>query len=175
MRHIGTYQAATAVVLAAGGMLVSGAFAATRAKAPNERITLFSATPRGRELPIAVEARGPIHGIGTETQTETPTPGGQINHATLHLPGGTVQLMAPEKFAWQPDLPACAAKAHGGGTFTITGGTGTYRHAAGSGSFTDQGVLLGARDRKGNCLGRKAQPAVIYVDVVLTGNTTINP
>jgi hypothetical protein len=175
VRHIRTYHAAAIAGLAAGGMLVSGAFAATRAKAPTERITLFSASPRGGELPIAVEASGPIHGIGTETQTETPTPGGQINHATLHLPDGTVRLIAPERFAWQPDLRACAAKAHGGGTFKITGGTGAYRNATGRGTFTDKGVLVGARDHKGNCLGRKAQPAVIYLDVVLTGNATVKP
>jgi hypothetical protein len=178
VQHIRKRPAAAIVSLAlAAGALGNAALAAgtTPAKPPTERITLFSATARGHDLPIAVEATGPIHGIGTETQTETPTPSGQINHATLHLPDGTIQLQAPEKFAWQPDQHACAAKAHGGGTFKITGGTGIYRNATGNGTFTDRGVLIGARSRAGKCLGRNAPPTAIYVTATLTGQAAPHP
>jgi hypothetical protein len=110
-----------------------------------------------------------VSGIGSETQTERRTRAGEINNVTLHLKDGTLHLVAPERFAWRPDLASCSASATGGGTWKIVGGTGAYRTTSGHGTFTTRGVLLGARDAHGACLGEKAPPVVNYVDVVLTG------
>jgi hypothetical protein len=176
MRSINPRKLAVGVAIGATTLTTVGlANGATGPRPRSERITLFTANSHGRDLPVAVQATGPIDGLGTETQTESPTPTGQINHVTLHLPGGAVRLTAPERFTWEPNLRACAAQARGGGTFTITGGTGKYVNATGRGRFTDRGVLLGARDRTGNCLGQKAQPRAIYVDVTLTGTASIRP
>jgi hypothetical protein len=179
MRYISPRRLVLA--LAIGGATVTtvsladGATARPARPARPERITLFTATSHGHALPVAVDAVGPIHGLGSETQSETSTPGGQINHVALHLPGGVVRLRAPERFTWEANLRACAAQAHGGGTFTITGGTGKYTHATGRGTFTDTGVLIGARDGNGTCLGQHAQPRAIYVDVTLTGTARLRP
>jgi hypothetical protein len=174
MRYINPRKLVLGVAIGATALTTVGlANGATRPRAHAERITLFTATTHGRDLPVAVNATGPIHGLGSETQSESSTPTGQINHVTLRLPGGVVHLTAPERFTWQANLRACAAQARGGGTFTITGGTGKYTHSTGSGTFTDTGVLLGARDRNGNCLGQKAQPRAIYVDVTLTGTASL--
>jgi hypothetical protein len=176
MRYINPRRLVLAVAIGATALTTVGvANGSTRPAARFERITLFTATSHGRDLPVAVEATGPIHGLGSETQTETSTPTGQINHVTLHPPGGVVRLTAPERFTWQANLRACAAQARGGGTFTITGGSGKYTHATGKGTFTDTGVLIGARDRNGTCLGEKAQPRAIYVDVTLTGTANLRP
>jgi hypothetical protein len=176
MRYINPRKLVVAAAIGATTLATVGlADGATRPRPRAERITLFTATSHGRDLPVAVEATGPIHGLGSETQSENATPTGQINHVTLHLPGGVVKLTAPERFTWQANLRACAAQARGGGTFTITGGTGKYRKATGKGTFTDTGVLIGARDRKGNCLGQTAQPRAIYVDVTLTGTASLRP
>jgi hypothetical protein len=72
---------------------------------------------------------------------------------------------------WRPSFRACAAGAHGGGTFKITGGTGAYRHAKGAGHFADSGVQLGARTPNGACLVN-APPRLIYVIAALTGRAS---
>jgi hypothetical protein len=156
-----------AVVTAVGAAAVASASAASSSRA--ERFVLYTANVRGKDAPTVVQAAGALSGIGTETQTETRTRGGEINNVTLHLEGGTLRLVAPERFAWNPDLASCSASAAGGGTWKIVRGTGAYRTTTGHGTFTSRGVLLGARDAHGACLGERAQPVVNYVTVVFTG------
>jgi hypothetical protein len=137
-----------------------------------QRFTLYTANMHGRDLPVAVRASGAVDAVGTETQTDTDTTGGQVNRVTLHFAKGTIRLVASERFAWKLDVPSCSATASGGGTFTITGGTGAYRNATGKGTFTSRGVALGARNENGACLA-KAQPAANYVIVTMTGAISI--
>jgi hypothetical protein len=137
-----------------------------------QRFTLYTANEHGRDLPVAVRASGAVEAVGTETQTETDAAGGQVNHVTLHFPNGTIRLVAPERFAWKLDFRSCSATASGGGTFTITGGTGAYRDATGKGAFVSRGVALGARSADGACLA-KAQPAANYVIVTMTGTISL--
>jgi hypothetical protein len=169
MTPVRIHRAAAAVVLAAASLLAAAAASgASTAKALPQHITLFSASVRGKDAPIVVQAVGPISGLGTETQTEKNTANGQINYATLHFATGTVRFIAPEKFAWKPDFRSCSAPAAGGGTFTLPGGTGAYRGVSGKGTFTSNGVMIGARDAHGKCLA-KAQPTINYVTVTLVG------
>jgi hypothetical protein len=156
-----------ATVTVVGAATVASASAASASRA--QRFVLYTANVKGADAPTVVQAAGAVTGIGSETQTEKPTPAGEINDVTLHLPGGTLRLVAPERFAWKPDLASCSASAAGGGTWKIVGGTGVYRTTTGHGTFTSRGVLLGARDAHGACLGERAQPVVNYVTVVLTG------
>lgn len=167
MTPVRIHRAAAALAVASL-LVVATATAASAAKALPQHITLFSASVRGKNAPIVVQAAGPISGLGTETQTEKNTADGQINYATLHFATGTVRFIAPEKFAWKPDFRSCSATAAGGGTFTITGGTGAYRGVSGKGTFTSNGVMIGARDSHGKCLP-KAQPTINYVTVTLVG------
>jgi hypothetical protein len=160
---------AVLTALAITATLAASAGAAVRGHAQAQRFTLYTANLHGRDLPAAVEAAGAVTGVGTETQTDHDTAGGQINRATLHFAAGTIRLIAPEKFAWKPNLASCSATANGHGTYTITGGTGAYRGATGHGSFTSHGVLLGARSKSGACLGQKAMPTANYVTVTLSG------
>jgi hypothetical protein len=169
MTPVRIHRAAAAVVLAAASLLAAAAASgASTAKALPQHITLFSASVRGKDAPIVVQAVGPISGLGTETQTEKNTANGQINYATLHFATGTVRFIAPEKFAGKPDFRGCPATSAGDGTFTITGGTGAYRGVSGKGTFTSNGVMIGARDAHGKCLA-KAQPTINYVTVTLVG------
>lgn len=164
-RLVGTAATLTLTALLAAAAVASAAGAKTQ----QQRFVLHTANVRGSDAPVVVEASGAINGLGSETQTEQETAGGQTNDVTLHLAGGTIRLRAPERFAWKPNLASCSATASGGGSWTITGGSGAYRHLAGHGTFTSNGVLLGARNAKGACLGEKAPPAVNYVTVTLTG------
>jgi hypothetical protein len=162
---------ATATLLAVVTVLCASAVAnaAHTSSSHAQRFVLYSANVKGADAPVVVQAAGVVSGVGSETQTEKPARGGEINYATLHLKGGTLRLVAPERFAWNPNLASCSATAAGGGTWRIVAGTGAYRTTTGHGTFTSRGVLLGARDGHGACLGEKAQPVVNYVTVVLTG------
>lgn len=163
--------AGTAATLTLAVLLVAAtaALAAAGSQTQQQRFLLYTANVRGSDAPVVVEASGAINGLGSETQTERETARGQINTVTLHLARGTIRLLAPERFAWKPDLVSCSATANGGGSWKITGGSGAYRGLSGHGTFTSHGVLLGARNAKGACLGEKAPPAVNYVAVTLTG------
>lgn len=164
---------ALAALAAANVLDAAAGIGAFGSKPLPQRFTLFTASVRGKDVPVVVQAAGPISGLGTETQTEKNTSNGQVNYAVLRFANGTVRFVAPEKFAWKPDFRTCSATASGGGTFTITGGTGAYRGATGKGTFTSHGVMIGARDPHGNCLP-KAQPTVNYVTVTLVGKAAIN-
>lgn len=160
------------IAMAAGAAMLALTGAATAGTTHSQRFTLYTANAHGRDVPVAVRASGAINAVGTETQTEKEMPAGQLNRVTLHFATGTVRLVAPERFAWKPDVRSCSATATGDGTFTITGGTGAYRGATGKGTFTSDGVALGARSSKGACLA-KAMPAANYVIVSLKGTIAV--
>jgi hypothetical protein len=121
--------------------------------AGTETIVMTSQTLNGIDLPSHVSATGPIRGAGTETQTYIDTADGETVQFTWHFPAGNVTGDAIEDYALSFDPTSCTAQATGTGTWTITGGTGAYAGATGSGSFADRGTLVGARDRNGACQG----------------------
>lgn len=103
------------------------------------------------DQPTRVAATGPVQGSGTETQTDQDIPGGEAVTFTWHFAGGTVSGEAVESYSFAPDLTSCTAKSASTGTWRITGGTGAYAGAAGSGTFTSRGSFTGARDPNGAC------------------------
>jgi hypothetical protein len=165
---------AAAALLTAVTVLCASAVAdaADTSSTHAQRFVLYTANVKGADAPVVVQAAGVVNGVGSETQTDKQARGGEVNYVTLHLKGGTLRLVAPERFAWNPNLASCSATAAGGGTWKIVAGTGSYRTTTGHGTFTSRGVLLGARDAHGSCLGEKAQPIVNYVTVVLTGTVS---
>jgi len=166
--------AVLAAVAASAGLGTAAASASADAKLLPQRFTLYTANVRGTDAPVAVQANGPISGVGTVTQIARSASGGrEVNLVTLRFATGTVRLVAPERSGWKIDARSCAAKAFGAGTFRITGGTGAYRGARGSGSFTNHGVALGARSADGACLADKAPPVVNYVVVTLSGKAAL--
>jgi hypothetical protein len=140
-----------------------------------QTIAAWFLTVGASNKPVHVVAKGPISGIGTETQTEKQVGKRQVNVATLHFDRGTVRFVAPERFDWKVDMKHCMAHANGGGTFTITGGTGAYAGATGKGTFTSIGTAFAQRTPTGACLGSKTPPAqtVFYVKVTLTGTASL--
>jgi hypothetical protein len=91
-----------------------------------------------------------VEGAGVETQIDVDTPTGETVAFTWHLRDGAVYLQAVENYTMTLDLQACTAKATGVGTWVVTGGTGPYSHATGSGTFTDSGNFTGVRNH-GTC------------------------
>lgn len=167
-------RAATATFLASFAVLCAAAVAsaADTNSTHAQRFVLYTANVKGTDTPVVVQATGAVTGVGSETQTEKPSRDGEINYVVMHLKGGTLRLIAPERFAWRPNLSTCSATASGSGNWKIVAGTGLYRSTTGHGTFTSRGVLLGAHDAHGACLGERAQPLVNYVTVVLTGTVS---
>lgn len=168
-----------AVVLSASALVVAGASGATRATPAAEHFTLTEAdavkpTHTSNEpVSIHVVATGPISGRGNGTLQTIPA-GGNVDHVTLRLAKGSVSLVATETFsAVRPDLRACVGKLTGRGRFRITSGTGAYAGAAGSGTYTRTGILVGRRDANGVCLGRKAPPKASTSTVKMSGTVTL--
>ncbi len=140
-----------------------------------QNFRLMFTTQNGVDQPARVIAKGPIAGAGIETQTEEEVGDQQISYAVMHLPDGDVSAIFRENFTWSINLRACMARGTGGGTFTITGGTGAYTGATGHGTFADRGTLIGARDSGGRCLGPDSPvpPKLIRVQVDATGDASV--
>ena len=156
---------ATLVTLAVATSLAAVSSAAA-ADQPNLAFFIDSVTAGGKERPISVYASGAIDGEGAFSERSL---GGDIHRVTLRFPRGTVTLTLRETLTWEPDLVGCVARAGGHSTWKITGGTGAYRGATGSGTYRDYGVLLGRRDPRGRCLGEKAMPTYVHVGAEFVG------
>jgi hypothetical protein len=142
-----------------------------------QRITATFLTIGRSDKPTHVVATGPISGIGEATQTEKQTPsGGQVNYVKLHFDKGTVRMVAEEpRFGWKLNPRTCTGSAYGNGTFTITGGTGSYAGATGKGTFSTSGTAVAQRTATGKCLGGKTPAAamVFYVEIEMKGTATV--
>jgi hypothetical protein len=162
--------------LAAAVAAAPASAAAQRIEAPApQRIEAWFFTVGKTDKPVHVVAKGPISGIGTATQTEKRVGKRQVNYATLHFDRGTVTFTAPERFDWKPDRAQCLAHANGGGTFTITGGTGAFTGASGKGTFTAVGTAFAQRSRTGACRGLHTpiEQMIFVVKVTLTGTAAV--
>ena len=168
MRHRALAVSAT---ICAATLASSGIAAAAPHDRPSrtETIVTTSLSLNGIDLPTYVSATGPIRGSGVETQTGIDTPDGQAVQFTWHFRAGTVTGIAHEDYALDFDPTSCTAKATGTGTWTITGGTGAYAGATGSGAFTYRGTLVGARDRHRVCQGPDSDVAPKLSAGVLRG------
>ncbi len=97
-----------------------------------------------------VIATGPITGVGTVSNGDAPD--GQPFNSTFSLPGGDVFLtVTPTSNTFNPDPRSCVASATGTDAFRITGGTGAFRGAIGSGNDTGRGTFVFARNPDGTC------------------------
>jgi hypothetical protein len=129
----------------------------------------------GVDEPTLVVAHGPIAGAATATQTVKQRNGVQINYAVLHFQQGTVRLTAVEpRFGFALNAKRCTGQAYGNGTWTITGGTGTYASLSGKGTFSTGGTAMSQRSTTGECLGQKTPPkdTVFYVRIAFRGTVT---
>jgi len=174
--HMPTIRRTAAAIIAAAAslsMLVTAPAASAHGLA-TQHFTLLFSTQNGVEKQSLAIAKGPITGVGIETQTEEEAGDQQTSYAVMHLPRGDVAVTFLETFAWTINYRACAAHGTGSGTFTITGGTGAYTGATGQGTFTDRGTLIGARDSQGQCLGPDSSvpPKLIRVRVHATGDAS---
>lgn len=130
----------------------------------------------GKDMPTFVEAHGPISGVATATQTEKERNGKQINSVVLYFERGTVQMTAVEPRFGFTNAASCIGRAYGGGTWTITGGTGVYAGLTGKGTFSTSGTAMAQRSPTGACRGEKTplKETAFYVRIAFRGTVTSN-
>lgn len=100
----------------------------------------------GDNAPGTVVASGPISGVGKDVSI-----GGGDTHAFV-FPQGRVFTVATFTSETPTDDPlTCVQTDVFGGTFLITGGTGAFAGATGSGTFTGDGTIVTSRRHNGGC------------------------
>ena len=160
------------VLLGAVACIAAVLCAAAGATTAKQQFTITTASTGNHGGPTLVAAEGPIEGQGTVLVRSSKD--NRVDHMTLRLAKGQVFLVAVEKtYAVHPDPAKCLATAAGHGTFTITGGAGNYTGAHGRGTYVRHGVLYGARNAAGACLGRNAPIAKTTTTVHMTGAVSV--
>jgi hypothetical protein len=157
--------------------LLGGAAHAAPTAGGHQTFSASFLTFGGVDKPTFVVAHGPITGTAIATQTEQQKNGAQVNYVTLHFERGTVRMTAVEpRFGFTTDAKSCSGHAYGGGSWTITGGTGPYAGLTGKGTFSTGGKAIAQRSVTGACRGEKTPPkdTVFYVTITFRGTVTSN-
>lgn len=124
---------------------------------------IFTADPS--EQPGKVIAHGPIEGLGSVEVTQRSD---GVLLSTYEFVGGTLSIAAtPISGSFEPDFRSCTARATSVSQVNVTGGTGSFAGATGTGLARSRAFLVGQRGPSGECLLSERPPArgVEVVDV----------
>lgn len=139
------YATAAMVATSAAALVAAPAASATATTAQGETITIIAAGAPGSTA--LVIARGAVYDAGTLTPNDS-------NIDTVVFPDGTLLIQESGTTTFNPPVPpACVARFSTTGTYTVVGGTGRFRHAAGSGTTADSGIELTSKSPSG-CVDR---------------------
>lgn len=143
---------ATAVIGSAMALtlLAAGPASALSNRSRSQTFVLYGAGSTF-DHPISVFAAGPISGVGSfEIVEERSGPDGDDFTAELVFPGrGTVTMEVQGQSSIILDRTSCAGSQTGRVQWTITGGTGEFADASGSGSGTYTGRFVVERGASG--------------------------
>lgn len=126
-----------------------------------ERLTLTTTNFTPGAASGRVVATGPVTGLGTFTQTP-----GDVFEIVVDLPQGSLFLLV-EDTTRAVDTTACVVHFSGGGTVVVTGGTGAFSGASGSGSHSWRGHTGFPKNADGSCNYNAAPNAFIIATAVL--------
>ncbi len=159
------------VLITAGlalGLLPGNAVAQT---ASNQKFTIV----RAGTGPALVVAHGAINAVGTETDNAGQVPQGHPFDSTSNFPQGelltTITYDGPPNIMFNPTT--CETRVELTDHFVVTGGTGSYAAATGSGTDTVHVIEIAGRDSSGSCLGPKSPPIFELTIIQSTGNITL--
>jgi hypothetical protein len=154
-----TLAAAAGVALAVAGIPGS----ALADDTSQQRLTVVVVQDISQPQPTfsRVVARGVIDAVGTDVFR--PSPEGDANsYSTYVFRRGTLAITtSPDRFDVVPDPVSCISRFTASGHWTVTGGTGAYRGAAGSGRLTATGVLRAQRTPQGCAQDRGISTGVV--------------
>jgi hypothetical protein len=157
----------TAALLSAAGIAVAAVTWATAAAASS------SSTPSGIEHWTA-ESTNPVSATATLIARGPLTVGGTVNLLTGHtrLPGGTLTLSHHQDWGTQGENPrTCLTTVTSTGTYKVSGGTGSYRHVSGHGTYSLTAYAF-VKKVDGHCATKVvpyAQTELLTADGPLTG------
>jgi hypothetical protein len=149
------------------GLLPGSAMAQT---AGNQKFTII----RAGAGPALVVAHGIINGFGTETDNAQVLPGHPFDSRSTFPQGElftTITYDGPPSVSF--NSTTCETRVELTDRFVVTGGTGNYAAATGSGTDTVHVTEIAARSSTGRCLGPKSQPIFQLTIIQSTGNITL--
>ena len=119
-------------------------------------------------------ATGPIHGVGTDTVVaHVANPDGTFTDTDqFDLPGGQVELTDTYTATFSFDPDSCRYDIDVSGTWEISGSSGRYAGATGSGTFTARGLIVTGRDATGTCLALDAVTEPVAYTEIARGTGT---
>ena len=124
--------------------------------------------------PGTVIAQGPIYGVGTETNTRHQVPLGSPFQVTFSFAHGDLYLNAiPTPPQIDTDPVSCVTRVTLQVRNVVTGGTGTYAGATGTGSGTSSITQIRGRAPDGSCLPLSAPPIFEIANVQATETLTL--
>ncbi len=109
--------------------------------------------------PGTVIGRGVITGVGVEENNRFDLPPGSTFQVTFHFPEGDLYMdvvPGPPQVDFNPN--SCVTRITLHPTTTVTGGTGAYEGASGSGTATSHILVIAGRAEDGSCLSPSAPP-----------------
>ncbi len=137
--------AALATLTTVGGM-AGPALAAGAPRTENVTI-IFNFPASGPNETGRAIGTGAVTGVGTATTGE-----GDVFPVTIAFPQGTINaIVTSGPTDERPNFTACVNSFSGTDTIQITGGTGAFAGASGSGTDTNQGVIVAPRNPDGTC------------------------
>ena len=153
MKHVVGFVAGVTV-------LVGGLAGSASAVTGSQRFTLtFTGGDTGK-----VFAAGVLNASGTDIQlSSTDNPDGSSSGVDRFVfPQGTLTVTHfenPGEFSFNPR--SCVGRFSFTGTFTVTGGTGAYAGATGSGTDVGSGIFVVKRNPDGSCSEEEAFSNVV--------------
>ncbi|HEX3540862.1 MAG TPA: hypothetical protein VHT75_10520 [Acidimicrobiales bacterium] len=142
-----------AAIVAALFVCLAGTATAS-AQTRSERIFIYDQGTLGGDQPTAslVTATGVVNAVGTD-QFAPSQPGDPANldRDIFVFPDGTLSVATTKVVNEVIPTGPCTVELKMSGTFQITGGTGAYQGAHGSGTFTQHGIGIGAPLPGGGC------------------------
>jgi hypothetical protein len=149
--------------LVAMALLVVPSAPASAAPIGTERLTLMSTSFNPVAASGTVVATGPVNGRGTFAQTP-----GDVFEIVVDLPQGSLFLVIEDTSrAINTSQRACLVRFSGGGTVVVTGGTGAFSGASGSGSHSWGGHTAFPRNTDGTCNWGAAPRTLVMTTAVL--------
>lgn len=122
--------------------------------------------------PTRVVASGVVNGVGTVTDFLTLNPDGTFdNFAIQHFPDGTLLYHGMGTFTLTVDPRTCIGRGDVVGPFVITGGTGAYEGASGSGTALISLIFVFGRNPDGSCV--QGPPSRTYGVARAAGSMTV--
>jgi hypothetical protein len=149
--------------IVAMALLVMPSAPASAAPRGTERLTLTTTNFNPVAASGTVVATGPVAGRGTFAQTP-----GDVFEIIVDLPQGRLFLVVEDTSrAIDTNQRACLVRFRGGGTVVVTGGTGAFSGASGSGTHSWRGHTGFPRNADGTCNWAAAPRALVMTTAVI--------